>query len=332
MVIHKATQHTTTRLMIGLMMIGLLLTACGGTPPAKTYTIGVVNYVPALESVLAGFKAQMTAFGHMEGQHVTYLYHGILEPDPQVIAREVQRLRDQQVDLFLTLGTRPALVAKQTLEGTAIPVVFAPVIDPVGQGMVESITRPGGHMTGVQDGNTLPKGLEWLHKVPPHATKVYAIYYPQDIVAQASIKPLRAMAPSLGIELVLEAVPSPAAAMAVIDTLSHDAAIFVVPTPRLQPLSALIERAVKHGIAVGASNHGYLSSMQGGAVVTYAGSFPAMGQQAARLADQILKGAKPADLPVETAEYFLHVNIQTATAIGLEIPDAILRQTDAVMR
>jgi putative tryptophan/tyrosine transport system substrate-binding protein len=72
--------------------------------------------------------------------------------------------------------------------------------------------------------------------------------------------------------------------------------------------------------------------MNAGAVVTYAGSFPAMGRQAARLADQILKGIKPGDLPVETAEYFLHINLQTATAMGLDIPDTILRQADTVIR
>jgi ABC-type uncharacterized transport system substrate-binding protein len=107
---------------------------------------------------------------------------------------------------------------------------------------------------------------------------------------------------------------------------------FLVPTPSLEPLSGLVEVTVKHGIAVGASNHSYLSSMKAGAVVTYAGSFPAMGQQAARLADQILTGTRPGDLPVETAEYFLHINLQTATAIGLDIPDEILRQADTVIR
>ena len=84
MLTHKAAQ-TTTHLVICLMLTGLLLTACGRTTPAKTYTIGVVNYVPALDPVFAGFKARMAALGNAEGKNVTYLYHGILEPDPQVI-------------------------------------------------------------------------------------------------------------------------------------------------------------------------------------------------------------------------------------------------------
>ena len=328
----KKAQNTKMRSVIFAILTGLLLTACGGATPAKTYTVGVVNYVPALEPVLTGFKARMAELGYVEGKNVTYIYHGVLEPDPQVIEREVKRLLDQQVDLFLTLGTRPALVAKKALAGTAIPVVFAPVINPVGEGIVESLIRPGSNATGVQDGDTLPKALEWLHKIVPQATQVYVLYHPRDTVAHASIKPLRAIAPSLGVELVLNEVHSPEEARVAIATLPKDAAIFVVPTPSLEPLSALIEVAVQHGIAVGASNHSYLSSMKAGAVVTYAGSFPAMGQQAARLADQIVKGTKPTDLPVETAERFLHINLQTATAIGLDIPDAILRQADRVIR
>ena len=274
----------------------------------------------------------MTLSSYVEGKNVTYLYHGVLAPDPQVIEREVKSLMDQKVDLFLTLGTRPALVAKKALAGTAIPVVFAPVINPVGEGIVENLSRPGGNATGVQDGDTLPKALEWLHKIAPQATKVYVLYHPKDNVAHASIKPLRDIAPSLGVELVLDEVSTPGEAIAAIETLPQGAAIFVVPTPSLEPLSALIEVAVQHGIAVGASNHSYLSSMKAGAVVTYAGSFPAIGQQAARLADQIVKGTKPADLPVETAEHFLHINIHTATAIGLDIPDEYLRQADMVVR
>jgi putative tryptophan/tyrosine transport system substrate-binding protein len=329
---HTKTLHTTTRRALCLMLAGLLLTACGSITPAKTYTIGVGNYVPALEPVLAGFKARMAELGYMEGKNITYIYHGVLAPDSQVIESEVKRLLDQKVDLFLTLGTRPALVAKKALASTAIPVVFAPVINPVGEGIVESLSRPSGNATGVQDGDTLPKALEWLHKIVPQATKVYVIYHPKDTVAHASIKPLRDIAPSLGVELVLDEAHSPEEARAAIETLPKDAAIFVVPTPSLEPLSALIEVAVQHGIAVGASNHSYLSSMKAGAVVTYAGSFPAMGQQAARLVDQIFKGTKPANLPVETAEHFLHINIQTATAIGLDIPDALLRQADMVIR
>ena len=118
---HQKAQNTNTGFVLCVILAGLLLTACGGTTPAKTYTIGVVNYVPALEPVLTGFKARMAESGYVEGQNVTYIYHGVLEPDPQVIEHEVKGLLSQKVDLFLTLGTRPALVAKKALAGTVAP-------------------------------------------------------------------------------------------------------------------------------------------------------------------------------------------------------------------
>jgi putative ABC transport system substrate-binding protein len=212
------------------------------------------------------------------------------------------------------------------VEGTNIPVVFAPVINPVREGAVESITRPGGNVTGVQNGDTIPKSLEWLHTIVPHATQVYVIYHPEDVVSVTSVKSLAATAPALRIELVLTEVHSQEEAITAIETMPKDAALFFVPSSRLEPIGTMTRVAVQRGIAVGANNH------REGALVTYSGSFFAMGQQAARLADQILKGARPADLPVETAEYFLHINLQIATAMGLDIPDEILHQADTVMR
>ena len=154
------TQHTTTRRALCLLLSGMLLTACGGAAPARTYNIGVLSYSPTLGQVFEGFKAQMAALGYEEGKNVTYIYHNALEPGPQALEREVKRLMDQKVDLFLTTGTRPTLAAKKAVEGTNIPVVFAPVIMPVKEGIVESLSRPGGNVTGVQNGDTIPKALE----------------------------------------------------------------------------------------------------------------------------------------------------------------------------
>jgi ABC-type uncharacterized transport system substrate-binding protein len=119
MLTHKAAQNTTTRMVISLMLISLLLTACGGTPSSKTYIIGVVNYVPALESVLAGFKARMAELGYVEGQNVAYLYDGVLANASEVLSGEVKRLLDQKVALLLTMGTQPTLAAQKAIAGTA---------------------------------------------------------------------------------------------------------------------------------------------------------------------------------------------------------------------
>jgi anti-anti-sigma factor len=230
--------------------------------------------------------------------------------------------------MFLTMGTLPTLTAKKAVAGTNIPVVFAPVINPVEEGVVDSDAQPGGNVTGVQNGRAVAKILEWLHKLVPQTKQIHVLYHPQDAVAQTSIKPLPAVTSALGIELVLTEVQSAEEAMAAIQTLPEDAALFFAPTPSLEPISALVEAATKRGIPVGSQTHAHL---QAGALVTYAARPSAMGEQAARMADQILKGAKPGDLPVETAEFFLHINMKSAEAIGLDVPEAILRQAQETL-
>ena len=325
--------QTRTRLrsiiFVWVLVLSALLAACGGTTQAKTYTIGVVNYVPVLDQVLGGFKARMAELGYVEGKNVTYIYHGVTAPNPQAMESEVKSLLDQKVDMFLTMGTLPTLTAKSAVAGTDIPVVFAPVINPVEEGAVASISHPGGNVTGVQNGNTIAKAMEWLHKIAPQATKIYVIYNPKDEVALTSIKPLPEAARTLGLELVLNEAHNPEEALAAIKAMPKDAALFLVPTPSLNPMNPVIETAVKRGIAVGSTGG---TDLQSGALITYAANFSAMGNQSARLADQILKGTKPADLPVETAEFFLSINLKTAKAIGLNIPAATLAQANTVLR
>ena len=312
-------------LIICLALTSLAAASCDRAT-AKTHTIGVVQYNSVLFPVYEGFKTKMAALGYVEGQTVTYVYHGLLKPDPEAIEREVKALMTQPVELLLTLGFLPTLTAKRVTEATAIPVVFAPVLNPVEKGVVRSISRPGGNVTGVQTGDTVPKALEWLHRVVPRATKIYAIYDPQDAVAQAGIRSLSTAAASLGLELALIEVHSPEEAVAVIERLPKGATMFFVPMPSLKPVGRLVEAAARRGIAAAAN------TPETGVLVTYAADGFAIGGQAARLADQILKGTKPADLPVETPEYFLHINLKAATAIGLVVPENILRQADLVIR
>src|SRR6266567_3760369 len=195
-------RYAPVSLVICLIHIGLLLAGCDGVTPAKTHTIGVVNYYPTLESVCESFKAKMAALGYVEGKNVTYLYHGALENDPAVLGGEVKRFVDQKVDLLLTLGTPPTLAAKKGVAGTNIPVVFAQVMNPVKQGIVESVSHPDDNVTGVQVINAAPKALEWLLKLVPRAQTVYVPYYPADRVSVTTIEPLPGAATRLGVKLV----------------------------------------------------------------------------------------------------------------------------------
>jgi putative ABC transport system substrate-binding protein len=269
----------------------------------------------------------MAESSYVEGENVTYNYNGPM-PDPQAGEREAESLVAQDVDLIFTIGTEATLQAKQAVEGTDIPVVFAPVINPVEEGIVESISHPGGNVTGVQSGNTIPKALEWLLTLVPEATKVYVPYNPEDRVSATSIAPLPEAASNLGVELMLDEVSTAEEVVAAIETLPGDVVLFMVATPSLGE-SNFEEVATEQGIAIGS----YMSNItELGGLVSHATEYFSMGKQAARLADQAIQGTAPADLPVETAEFFLTINLKTAKALGLDIPDEILRQADTVIR
>lgn len=317
--------------LLCFLSIGLcvMLTACRNTPSHQTYTIGIVNYVPILAKTIEGFKERMAELGYLEGKNVTYVYQGMLPTDAQVIEREVQRLIAQRVDLLLTLGTLPTLAAKKYVEGTKIPVVFAPLVNPVEEGVVQSLSHPGGNITGVQNGDTIPKAIEWMRKIVPHTTRIHVIYHPQDQVARTSVKPLPSMAASLGIELVLDEVASREDAIALIEQFAPQESIFFVPTPRLGSLVSVLEVAARSGIATGSQNLGWLEE---GALFIYGIDSFMVGRQAARLAEQIFKGIPPADLPVETGEYALRLNLRTAKTLSLDIPETIMRQASTILR
>jgi putative ABC transport system substrate-binding protein len=311
-------------------MFSALLPACDIIQPKKPFTIGMMSYVPIHAPLIDGFKAGMFDSGYVEGEHVTYIYSSLIKPEPEEIEGEVRNLLAQDVDMLFTVGIPATLMAGHTVAGTDVPVVFDAVVNPVKEGIVESISHPGGNLTGVQvSGNDIPKALEWLVSIIPEAGKVYVPYNPEDKASVANLTGLDTVPSQLGIEIVLDRVYSVEEAVAAIESLPDDIdAIFRIPSPTLDPRNAeLSQAAIARGLPMGAG-----LPLDEAVLITLATDLFAMGKQAARLADQIRQGAKPADLPVETAEIFLTINLKTAEAIGLNIPDEVLLQADTIIR
>ena len=328
---HKSQNGTRTglTLLVSVVVLSLLLTACGGAKP-KTYTIGVVSESIPLEVVVNGFKAGMTELGYVEGKNVTYIYHGAVGPDSQKNDAEFKSLMGQKVDLLLALGTMPPVAAKKAVEGTGTPVVFAPVRNPVEAGIVASIRHPGGNVTGIQTINTTPKALEWLLKVAPGTKQVHVPYNPADPAVLTTIQSLSDAAPKLGVELVAHEVSSGEEELAAIRALPKDSAILFIVSQSLTPsLKDASQLAAELRIPTGADR---ISATGDTVLFRLQTDLPRAGKQAAGLADKIFKGTKPGDLPVETAESSLSINLKTAQAIGLNVPDEILRQVDNVIR
>jgi putative ABC transport system substrate-binding protein len=312
--------------MTVLVVFGSFLSACGAGEP-KARTIGVVNFVPGLDDAVVGFKQGMAGLGYVEGENVTYIYEGAtgsIEPLDSV----AQGLVEADVDLILSVTTPATQAAQRATAGTDIPVVFVPVTDPVGAGIVDSLRNPGDNITGVTFGTQEGRRLEWLIQIVPTIEEIYVPYNPEDQSPVLALEAVSEAATNLGVELITCEIRSPEEVPAAVENIPEEAdAVFLLPDSLL---GSHASKFVELQLPTSAANPGDLTDH--GVLTSYGIETTAAGKQAARLADQIFQGVKPADLPVETAEFYLAINLKAARAIGLDIPDEILRQADIIVR
>jgi putative ABC transport system substrate-binding protein len=312
-------------LFIPFIITGLLLAACG--KDQKTYTVGVVSLPPGLDPIIEGFKEGMTELGYVEGENITYIYEGATDSIDKLDS-VAQALVAADVDLILSVTTPATKAAQKATVGTDIPVVFVPVTDPVGASIVDSLRNPGGNITGVTFGVQEARRLEWLIQVAPTIEEIYVPYNPEDRSAVLALETVKEVAPKLGVELLTREVRNLEEITAAIENIPEEAdAIFLLPDSLL---GGRATEFVELQLPTSAANPEDLKMH--GVLTSYGIEQISCGKQAARLADQILRGVKPADLPVETAEFYLAINLKTAKAIGLDISDEILFQADIIVR
>jgi putative ABC transport system substrate-binding protein len=314
-------------LVVIAIMAGLLLTACGGSP--KTYTIGVINIVPDLGSTLDGFKEGMAELGYTEGENVAYIYEGATV-DMGELDSVAQGLVEQDVDLILSITTPATRAAQKATAGTDIPIVFVPVTDPVGAGLVDSLRQPGGNTTGVTFGAQEGRRLESLVEIVPTIERIYVFYNPEDQSPVLALEAVDAAATELGIEIITREVHTSEEVTTAMESIPEEAdALFLLPDSLVSTrMFDIIELAIELGLPTSGAN---TAIVEYGLLTAYGMDQRSSGKQAARLADQIFQGIEPADLPVGMAEFYLAVNLKTANAIGLDIPEEILRQADIII-
>jgi putative ABC transport system substrate-binding protein len=298
---------------------------------SRTFTVGVLNISRNLDESLVGFKEGMTELGYTEGKNIHYLYDG---PTKEISKLSVaaRNLLAAKVDLILTITTPATLAAKEATAGIGLPVVFAIVTDPVGAGIVKSMRQPGGNITGVTFGPQEARRLEWLVRIAPDIRQIYAPFNPKDKSPVLALKMVRNAAAKLGVELITREVHDPETLEdAVLNIPAEADAVFLLPDSYIGTrMPDLVATATKRNLPFSVPN---IMDVQNYDILTSFGIDQHLaGKQTARLADQIFKGARPADLPVETAEFYLAVNLKTAETIGLTIPDEILRQAHLIVR
>jgi putative ABC transport system substrate-binding protein len=271
----------------------------------------------------------MRDLGYIEGRNLVLEYRaagGKIERLDDLLA-ELIRLK---VDVIVTGGTPAALAAKRAR--TTIPVVIGAMGDPVESGVVASLGRPGGNITGlslVTSEGFAGKYLELLREAVPKASRVAVLGRPS---ASSPVQAMERAARSFDIRLQLVEADQPDrlegafAAMAA----QHAAALIVTPTPfNLAHRDRIVSLAAKHRLP---AMYGLAAFVEAGGLMAYGASLRDLYRRAATYVDKILKGAKPAELPVEQATKFeLVINLNTARALGLAIPPALRLRADRVI-
>lgn len=312
--------------LICWIMSCMVLAACGEKP--QTYTIGIISALPVLEETVQGFKNGMTDMGYIEGENVTYI-GGPVSMDE--IEPALANMVDADVDLILTTTTAATQAAKRATSGADIPVVFTSLADPVGADIVDSIRAPGGNCTGIAFSSEEALWLELFTQIAPTMEKIYVPYNPNDPAPLSGLRIISEAAPKLGVELITREVRTTDELEAAVRDIPEDAdGIFLlVDTLISSRIPDIIAASIERRIPMSGAN---ADAIKQGTLTGYGPMQEASGRQTARLADQILRGAQPSSLPVEATEMYLGVNLETARAIGLEIPDTILRRADTIIR
>ncbi len=313
-----------------LLLLAFSLSACGSTTAEEPdmVTVGVVSLAPVFDQIYEGFQDKMTELGYVEGENITYLYDGPVG-DIARLDTVAQEMVAQNVDLLLAFST-PATQASMRAT-TEIPILFAPISDPIGAGLVTSLANPGENATGVTFGIGEPRRLQWLLDIAPGIEQIYVPYNPNDGSAVGILQKIQEVAAPLNVELLLREAPDEAGIAAAIENIPDEAdAIFLLPdTLLVNRMPEFAEAAIAHKLPISAPSD--VTVPQGG-LITYSMRFYPLGEQLAVMAQKIVQGTAVSELPVETAEFFLDINLKTADAIGLEISDDILRQANTIIR
>jgi ABC-type uncharacterized transport system substrate-binding protein len=300
----------------------------------KVFRIGFLgNSTATLEANLVGpFREGLRDLGYTEGRDILIEYRwaeGKYERFPALIAE----LLAMKLDVIVTAGT-PATQAYQRAR-TSIPLVMVAVGDPVGTGIVASLNRPGGNITGLTSISPELEGkrIELLSEMIPKLSHIAVMWNPRNAYHEIEKKEAQAAATAMRIKVLylgVQAEDQLKDAFATILKERPEALLVLADRVFLHNRARIMDFAVQHHLP---GIYAYLELVEAGGLMSYGPSYAEMHRRAATYVDKILKGAKPADLPVERPTKFeLVINLKAAKKIGLTIPPNVLARADRVIR
>jgi len=313
-------------------LLAIPLTA-GAQPPTKVARVGYLSDEPrslggrSFEPIAQGLRD----LGYQEARNIVFEQRYAEDKAEALpgLAAELVRLK---VDVLVAVGTSATRAAKDAT--ATVPIVFTRIADPVGLGLVTSLARPGGNVTGVSvlTRDLAAKWLELLTETMPGIKRVGVVADPTFPPAALQRREIERAARVLNLELQSVEVRTVEAFEAAVRALAHQRAQALVVVPAVlyaEQTHRLAALAVKHRLPTVWYRR---EQVEAGGLMSYGTNFPDMYRRAATYVDKILKGAKPADLPVELPTTFeLVINLKTAKALALTIPPTVLLRADHVI-
>lgn len=320
--------------LIALILVGVLvclgMVGCGTTP--ATYKIGVSQIMthPALDDFRDGFIAGLAEEGYVEGDNVEYVLQNA-NGDMSTNQTIAMTLVDENCDLILGISTPSIMAIAEAAEGTDIPIVFGAVTDPVVAGILEDPEHPGGNITGVHDMGPIDLHIDLMLEFFPDLQTIGTIYNPGEPNSLVQIEILRDLCDSNGLQLVEASVATSAEVQAAAISLvgQCDVIYIVTDNTAVAGFEGIVSVCEEYDVPLFAADE---SSVDRGAIAAIGPSYYAMGEQAGRIAAQILEGADPGEIAVTGAEEFnLVVNTAAADRMETEIPTSVLDEADRIV-
>jgi putative ABC transport system substrate-binding protein len=304
-------------------------------PSTRAARIALLDRAPedaASTARWAAFRGELTRLGHVDGGDVV-LFARPGDGTTDRLKALAAGLGADRVDLVVTASSEAALAVKE--RSSALPIVTATGGDPIALGLARSLAHPGGNVTGMISllVPLVAKRLELVKQALPRASRIAILRDPTNRASRMSWQEAQNAAALLGVTVQDVPVPDPArlgAAFAQVQQARMDAAILAENTRFLPERRRIAELAISHRVPVLLSAREYVEA---GGLMSYGTDYLDLFRRAASFVDRILKGAKPADLPMEQATKFeTVVNLRTARALGLAIPSSVLSRADVVIR
>lgn len=296
----------------------------------KVYTIGSLNTAEQFISSFEGFKARMADLGYRENQNVRYQFYNSRGRNELLVTLAEKFVQDK-VDLIVTSSTSATAVAAKATEKTRIPVLFLSAGNP--EKLVRTYAGSGNNLAGISSASLelLEKRFELLKELAPRTKRVAVLHYPPGINYTSNVSETRDAAARLAFRLgefnVISVAEIEKSARAI--NRSDFDAIFAPPESFItENIDIIVKQAIQEKMPLITS---LLVNVERGCLATYAANYYALGKQGAALADRILKGANPGNLPIEMPDKVnLVFNLKTAKAIDLKISKELLLRADQV--